>query len=373
MNVPLVDLQAQYRSIAPEVEVAMSTVLRQGHFILGEELHRFESEFANYCDTTTAIGVDCGTSALKLALLAFDIGPGDEVITSAHTFIATVFAISYTGAHPVLVDIDPHTYTMDVSQLERSITAQTKAIIPVHIYGHPADMDPILEIATRHGLVVIEDACQAHGARYKGQRVGSLGHAAAFSFYPAKNLGAYGDGGIVVTDDQNVAKRLRVLRDYGQRSKYHHVQIGFNHRLDTLQAAVLRIKLRHLDAWNAARRQLASLYDGLLHSLPLVTPTQAAYAESVYHLYVIQSDDRDAICSFLNDHGVATGMHYPIPIHLQPAYESLGYQSGAFPVAERAAQRVLSLPIYAELPKATVRRIATLIEECASPPARSHQ
>lgn len=363
MNVPLVDLHAQYRGIAHEVEEAIAHVLNQGDFILGEELHRFEDDFARYCDSAAAIGVDSGTSALKLALLAFDIGPGDEVITPTHTFIATALAISYTGAKPVFVDIDPHTYTMDVTRIERAITPQTRAIVPVHLYGQPADMDPIMDIARGHGLAVIEDACQAHGARYKGQRVGSLGDAAAFSFYPAKNLGAYGDGGMVVTNDAEVAGQIRILRDYGQTTKYHHALLGFNHRLDTLQAAVLRVKLRRLDDWNAARRRLAARYDDLLRSLPVTSPAQAPYGESVYHLYVVQAQDRDGLRRFLGEHGVATGMHYPIPVHLQPAYRGLDHRPGDFPVTEHLAGRILSLPIYPELSERAISHVAALVRE----------
>jgi dTDP-4-amino-4,6-dideoxygalactose transaminase len=305
--VPFVDLAAQYAAIAEEIDAAISRVLRGTDFILGQEVGLFEEEFAAVCEVRYAVGVDSGTSALELALRAYGIGLGDEVITAANTFIATAFAISDAGATPVLVDVDPQMYTIDVSLLEGAITDRTRAIIPVHLCGHPADMDPILEIAQRHGLIVIEDACQAHSAKYKGKRIGSLGHAAAFSFYPAKNLGAYGDGGMVVTNDERIAESLRMLRNYGQREKYHHVLRGYNHRLDTLQAAVLRAKLKHLDAWNAARRQHAQLYNELLACSPVVTPTEADYAESVYHLYVIRVQDRDGLRAYLHDQGIAPG------------------------------------------------------------------
>lgn len=361
MKVPFVDLEAQYQSLAAEVQQAIFAVLERGDFILGKELSLFEEEFAAYCEAKYAVGVDSGTSALELALRAFDIGPGDEVITAANTFIATAFAISYTGATPVLVDVDPRRYTIDVALLEGAITDRTRAIIPVHLYGHPADMDPIMEIAGKYRLVVIEDACQAHGARYKGKRVGSLGHAAAFSFYPAKNLGAYGDGGMVVTNDTGVAESLRMLRNYGQREKYHHILRGYNHRLDTLQAAVLRVKLKHLDAWNAARRQHAQQYGELLAPSSVVPPAEAGYAESVYHLYVIRVEDRDGLRAYLQDRGVATGIHYPIPIHLQPSYRALGYKKGRFPVTERYAEQVLSLPMYAELTPASIEYVAKAI------------
>lgn len=361
MNVPFVDLRAQYQSLAAEVQQAISVVLERGDFVLGREVSLFEEEFAAYCEAEYAVGVDSGTSALELALRAFDIGPGDEVITAANTFIATAFAVSYTGATPVLVDVDPQTYTIDVSLLESAITDRTRAIIPIHLYGHPAEMDPIMEMARRYRLVVIEDACQAHGAKYKGKRVGSLGHAAAFSFYPAKNLGAYGDGGMVVTNDERVAGSLRVLRNYGQREKYHHMVQGYNHRLDTLQAAVLWVKLKHLDAWNAARRQHAKQYRELLACSPVVLPAEASYAEAVYHLYVIRVQDRDGLRVYLQERGVATGIHYPIPIHLQPSYRALGYKKGSFPVTERYAEQILSLPMCAELTPASIEYVAQAI------------
>jgi dTDP-4-amino-4,6-dideoxygalactose transaminase len=361
LQVPFVDLQAQYAAIPDEVDAAISKVLHRTDFILGREVDLFEEEFAAFCGTKYAVGVDSGTSALELALRAYGVGPGDEVITAANTFIATALAISYTGAGLVLVDCDPQTYTLDVSRLEGAITPRTKVIMPVHLYGHPADMDPILEIAQQHGLAVIEDACQAHGARYKGRRVGSLGHAAAFSFYPAKNLGAYGDGGMVVTDDERVAESLRLLRNYGQREKYHHVLQGYNHRLDTLQAAVLRVKLQHLEDWNVARRQGARLYAELLAGSPLVLPTEADYAESVYHLYVVRVRDREGLRAWLNDQGIATGIHYPVPIHLQPAYRGLGCQKGSLPITEEYAEQILSLPMYAELTSDLIEYVAQAI------------
>ena len=362
-QIPFVDLSAQYRAIEAEVNRAIGHVLHRTDFILGQSVEGFEQEFAAFCQTAHAVGVDSGTSALELALRAYGIGPGDEVITAANTFIATALAISYAEATPVLVDIDPHTYTIDVNALEEAITSRTKAIIPVHLYGQPADMDPILDIARQHGLVVIEDACQAHGACYKERRAGSLGHAAAFSFYPAKNLGGYGDGGMVVTDDEQVATAIRMLRNYGQRKKYHHILRGYNRRLDTLQAAVLQVKLPYLDAWNAARRQHASLYHQLLADSDLVLPTEAGYTESVWHLYVIRSTDRDALQAHLATHGIATGIHYPVPIHLQPAYEDLGYQEGAFPITEQYAHEILSLPMYPELTSGAITRVAELMKE----------
>lgn len=365
-QVSFVDLAAQYTAIAEEINAATAKVLRGTDFILGREVSLFEAEFAAYCENQFAVGVDSGTSALELALRAFGIGPGDEVITAANTFIATAFAISYTAATPVLVDADPQTYTIDVTRLERAISHRTKAIIPVHLYGHPTDMDRVLEIAERHGLIVIEDACQAHGAKYKGRRVGSLGHAAAFSFYPAKNLGAYGDGGMVVTNDKRVAESIRMLRDYGQREKYHHVLQGYNHRLDTLQAAVLRVKLRHLEAWNSARRRHAKLYTRLLGDHGVVTPREADYAESVWHLYVIQVPDQKALKAWLADRGITTGIHYPIPVHLQGAYEKLGYKNGDFPIAERYARQVLSLPMFSELTPDAIEYVAETVNDFVS-------
>lgn len=365
MSVPFVDLKAQYESLASEVERAIAAVLIRGDFVLGKEVAQFEEEFAAYCEAAYAVGVDSGTSALKLALRAFDIGAGDEVITAANTFIATALAISYTGARPVLVDVDPHTDTIDLSLLNGAITRKTRAIIPVHLYGHPADMDPILNIAREHELVVIEDACQAHGARYNGKRVGSLGHAAAFSFYPAKNLGAYGDGGMVVTGDERVAQSVRLLRDYGQSEKYHHLLLGYNHRLDTLQAAVLSVKLKHLDGWNDARHRHAELYSRFLAHGPAVLPTEAEYGKSVFHLYVIRIQDRDRLRAFLHSNGIATGMHYPIPIHMQPAYRHLGYEKGSFPVTEEHAEQLLSLPMYAELTPDSIEYVAEAIKDFA--------
>jgi len=371
-QVPFVDLAAQYRAIEGEISEAVSKVLREGDFILGREVSLFEEEFAAFCEAKWAVGVDSGTSALELALRAYEIGPGDEVITAANTFIASALAISHAGATPVLVDVDADTYTIDVAAIEKAITPRTKAIIPIHLYGHPADMDPILQLAQRHGLVVIEDACQAHGARYKGRRTGSLGHAAAFSFYPGKNLGAYGDGGAVVTSDAAVAKRLAMLRNYGQKEKYQHMFRGFNRRLDTLQAAVLRTKLKRLDEWNEARRQHAKSYSRLLAQSGFVVPRASAVCESVWHLYVIRIDQRDALKEHLATRGISAGIHYPIPIHLQPAYRDLGHQPGDFPVTEEYSRQILSLPMYAELTPDILRRVAETAGEFAvttRPPA----
>ena len=361
--VPFVDLAAQYATIGADVNGAISKVLSRADFILGQDVALFESEFAAFCETKYAVGVDSGTSALEMALMAYGIGRGDEVITTANTFIATTLAISYIGATPVLVDIDPQTYMMDPALLENAITSHTKAIMPVHLYGHPVDMDPVLEIAERHNLVVIEDASQAHGARYKGRRVGSLGHAAAFSLYPGKNLGAYGDAGIVVTNDAKTVETLRLLRNYGSVKKYHHMLRGYNRRLDTLQAAILRVKLERIDAWNAARRQHAQQYNQLLKYSPLALPLVADFAEPVYHLYVVRTQDRDALQAHLQERGVSTVIHYPIPIHLQPAYRDLGYARGDFPITEGYAEQILSLPMYPELTPDAIEYVTGTIED----------
>src|SRR6184192_3207281 len=367
-QVPFVDLAAQYAAIAEEIDAAVSKTIREADFILGRAVRLFEEEFAAFSEARYAVGVDSGTSALELALRAYDIGPGDEVITAANSFIASALAISHAGATPVLVDVDPFTHTIDVTGIERAITSRTKAIIPVHLYGHPAHMDPIRQIAEQQGLIVIEDACQAHGARYKGRRAGSLGHAAAFSFYPGKNLGAYGDGGMVVTNDADIAKRLEMLRNYGQKEKYHHLSQGFNRRLDTLQAAVLRVKLKYLEKWNAARRWQAELYHRLLAGTELVLPSEAAGAQSVWHLYVIRTEHRDALKEHHLSRGIAAGIHYPIPIHLQPAYQDLGYKRGDFPVTEAHADRILSLPMYAELSDRQIEFISQTVCEFQSAP-----
>ena len=365
-QVPFLDLGAQYRTIEGEIGEATSRVIQQSDFILGREVGLFEEEFAAFCEAKYAIGVDSGTSALELALRAYDIGPGDEVITAANSFIASALAISHAGARPILVDVDPSTYTVDVSAIEKAITPRTKAVIPVHLYGHPAHMNPIRELADKHGLVIIEDACQAHGTRYKGRRTGSLGHAAAFSFYPGKNLGAYGDGGIVVTNDRGIARRLEMLRNYGQKEKYQHLFRGYNRRLDTLQAAVLRVKLRYLEKWNAARRWNAVLYHKFLDGCGLLLPGEAPGAESVWHLYVIRAEQRDALKEHLISRGISASIHYPIPIHVQPAYLDLGYKKGDFPVTESCAHQVLSLPMYAEISQDQIEYVAKTIRNFLS-------
>ena len=356
-NVPFVDLGIQYQAIAAEINHAISKVIQEADFILGREVRLFEEEFAAFCDVPYAVGVDSGTSALELALRAFDIGSGDEVITAANSFIASALGVSHAGAKPVLVDVDPYTYTLDVTAIERAITRRTKAILPVHLYGHPAHMDPIQQLADKHGVMVIEYACQAHGARYKGKRVGSLSHAAAFSFYPGKNLGAYGDGGMVVTNDKKVANRLEMLRNYGQKEKYKHLFRGYNRRLDTMQAAILRVKLRYLEKWNAARRWNASLYQKHLEGSGVVVPGEAGGAESVWHLYVIRTEQRDQLKDHLVSKGINASIHYPVPIHLLEAHADLNYKVGDFPWSESVAHEVISLPMYPEM---TVQQIETV-------------
>ena len=364
--IPFVDLKAQYRSIKGEVDAAIQGVLASCEFTLGSEVVAFEKEFAAYCGAAFGMGVNTGTSALHLALLAAGVGPGDEVITVPFTFIATASAIDYTGAVPVFVDIDPRTFTMDVSAIEAAITPRTKAILPVHLYGQPADMDPILEIARRRGLVVVEDACQAHGAEYKGRRVGSLGDLGCFSFYPGKNLGACGEGGMVVTDNPVYARTVRMLRDWGAEKKYHHVLKGFNFRLEGLQGAVLRVKLRHLEGWTEARRAAAARYNALFAGSTVATPAASTGNRHVYHLYAIRTGQRQALQEGLAARGIQTGIHYPTPVHLLPAFAELGHRAGDFPHAERAANEVLSLPMFPELTPAQAAEVAHAVIELSA-------
>jgi dTDP-4-amino-4,6-dideoxygalactose transaminase len=363
MSIPLVDLKAQYQSIKGDIEPVVLDIMQRAAFVLGKEVKDLEEAFARYCQAPYAVGVDSGYSALELILRAYDIGPGDEVITTPNTFIATALAISMCGAKPVFVDADPKTFNLDPTKLEDAITPSTRAILPVHLYGQPADMDPINEIASKHGLLVIEDACQAHGARYKDRATGSLGHAAAFSFYPGKNLGAYGDGGMVVTSDAEVAEKIRVFRHVGQSGKNVHSVKGFNHRLDNLQAAILLKKLPYLDGWNESRRRAAAHYHSLLKDLPIQVPEVMDSVKHVFHLYVIRTNRRDELDRYLNERGIDTGIHYPTPIHLQPAYKDLGYQPGDFPVAEAMANEILSLPMYPELSDEQIRQIVETIRE----------
>ena len=357
-KIQFVDLVAQYKQIKPEIDVAMARICGRGDFILGEDVKLFEQEFAAFCKAAHCLTVANGTEALQLALLACGVGPGDEVITCTHTFIATVVAIHQTGAKPVLVDCDPQFYNIDTAAVERAITPRTKAIIPVHLYGQPADMDPILEVARKHKLYVIEDACQAHGAEYKGRRCGTMGDIAAFSFYPGKNLGAYGDGGAVTTMRADLAERVFLLRNYGQKVKYEHTIKGFNSRLDTIQAVVLRVKLPRLEKWNEARRQAAAKYDRLLAGTSVVTPKVAPYAKPVYHLYVVQVPDRKKQQATFDAANVSHWIHYPIPVHLQPAFADLGYKQGSFPVTEALAPRIISLPMFPEINDSQIERVA---------------
>jgi dTDP-4-amino-4,6-dideoxygalactose transaminase len=353
MQVPFVDLRAQHQPLDQAIEQAFRTVLTRGDFIMGGAVERFETEYASYIGARHAIGVGTGLAAIELALRAFDVGPGDEVITAANTFIATVLAIMAVGAKPVFVDMDAATYGIDAGAISAAVTSRTKAIVPVHLYGQPVDLDGVMAVARRHNLIVIEDAAQAHGARYQGRRAGSIGHAAAFSFYPSKNLGALGDGGIITTSDDEAARKLRLLHNYGQRVKYYHAIAGTNSRLDTLQAAVLSIKLPHLDGWNAARRAHAAAYGERLGA-GVKTPIAAAGVEHIYHLYVIETPERDALEQRLRARQIYTGIHYPVPAHLQEACASLGYRAGDFPITEAAAPRILSLPMFAELTEAQI-------------------
>lgn len=362
-TVPFVDLKAQYRCIKAEVESAISNVLESTQFVLGKEVEAFEREFADYCGVAHAVAVNSGTSALHLALLAAGIGPGDEVITVSMTFVATVAAVLYTGARPVLVDVDPVSYTLDPELIESAITSRTKAILPVHLYGQMADMDPILDIARRYNLIVVEDAAQAHGAEYKGRRAGSLGDLGCFSFYPGKNLGAYGEGGLVTTNNPEHARKIRMLRDWGAERKYEHVLKGYNYRMDGIQGAVLRVKLRYLEQWTEARRAHARRYNELLKETGVILPEEVSGRRHVYHIYGIQVEDRAAIQSALQAKGISTGIHYPTPVHLLPAYADLGYKAGELPVTEQIAKRELSLPMFAELSEEQIEYVAGAIQE----------
>lgn len=361
--IPFVDLKTQYHSIQAEIQSAISRVLDTSQFILGTEVADFEHAFAQFCGAKYAIGVNSGTSALYLALLALGVGPGDEVITVAQTFIATAEAISWTGARPVFVDIDEKTYTMDPEKFKKATTKKTKAVIPVHLYGHPADMDPILEVANKKNLFVIEDAAQAHGALYKGRRVGSLGRLACFSFYPGKNLGAYGEGGGITTNDSKLAILIQKLRNHGRLEKGLHECLGLNARLEGIQGAILKVKLPYLEQWNRLRRQHAELYSKLLNHPNLVLPYEAGYAKSAYHLYVIRSRKRDRLVAYLNEQGILAQVHYAIPVHLNPPYRKLGYSRGSLPVTEAVCHEILSLPLYPELTEEQIKFISETVLE----------
>ena len=361
--IPFLDLAAQYRELKSEMDAAVARVFASSQFILGKETAAFEEEFAAYCDVGYAIGVNSGTSALHLALLAAGIGPGDEVITVPFTFFATVAAIGYVGATTVFVDIDPETFNIDVRKIEAAITARTRAILLVHLYGQPAQMDAILEIARRHKLIVIEDAAQAHGAEYKGRRVGSLGDLACFSFYPTKNLGAAGEGGLVTTSNPEYARTLSLLRNWGEEHRYYAVLKGYNYRMPALQAAILRAKLPHLDRWTKIRCELAAEYDRLLQDAGILRPVSLPDVRHVYCLYTIRDQERDALQRELELAGIATAVHYPHPIHLMPAYSDARYKAGDFPVAENCARTVLSLPLHAHMTREQVERVAEQVSK----------
>jgi len=362
-GVPFLDLKQEYQSIKDEVNVSLQQVMDSCRFVLGESVNSFEKEFASFCGTKYAVGVANGTDALRLVLLACGIEKGDEVITVPNTFIATTEAISQTGAKIVFVDINSSTYNIDVSRIEGAINEKTKAIVPVHLFGEPADMNPIMKIAREYNLKVIEDACQAHGAEYKGKKAGSIGDAGCFSFYPSKNLGAFGDGGMVVSNGNEIAQKIKMLRDHGQIKKYEHLVEGYNSRLDEMQAAILRVKLKRLDEWNELRRKNASIYNDLLEDVDeVVMPLEAEYAKHVYHLYVIRTHRRDELQDWLKSKGIGTGLHYPIPLHLQRVYEYLGYKEGDFPVAEECAKQILSLPMFPELTQEEIEKVVTEIK-----------
>ena len=363
IKVPYLDLKAQYRSIKPEIDEAVARVLDSCQFVLGPEVAEFEKDFASYCGTSECIALNSGTSALHLALLAAGVGPGDEVITVPFTFVASVATILYAGAKPVLVDIEPRTFNMNPDALQAAISPRTKAIVPVHLYGHPADMDPILEVARKHNLVVIEDAAQAHGATYKGRSAGSVGDIACFSFYPTKNLGAYGEGGAVTTSNPEYARTIRMLRDWGQDRKYHHLLHGYNYRMEGFQGAILRVKLRHLERWIERRRAIVKTYNEQLAGLDVVRPAEMPWARHVYHLYTLRSDNRDALQADLLNEGIQTGVHYTTPAHLQPAYAHLGYGPNSFPESKKAAREVLSLPLYPELTESQVQTVLDALTE----------
>ena len=359
--VAYLDLAAQMRPIRGEVDAAIARTLENCSFCLGPDVAEFEKDFARFCGAQHAIGFNSGTSALHVAMILLNVGPDDEVITTPFTFVATSWAISYVGAKPVYVDIDDATFNLDPAQVERAITPRTRAIMPVHLYGHPCDLDPLLEICRRRNLNLVEDAAQAHGACYRGKVVGTFGTISGFSFYPGKNIGAYGEAGALVTNDSALALRARSLREHGSTVRYHHDEIGFNYRMEGIQGAVLGVKLKHLAKWTSERRRIAHRYHELLADTPLQLPREADYAQSAYHLYVVRHLRRDGLKQHLEDNTIGCGLHYPVPLHLQKCYASLGYQVGDFPIAEKAARECLSLPIYPELTDAQVETVAAVI------------
>jgi dTDP-4-amino-4,6-dideoxygalactose transaminase len=364
LKVPFLDLHGQYKAISDEIAHAIGQVLDDSAFISGPYVEKFEKQFADFCGCDYAIGTSNGTSALWMTLMALGIGPGDEVISVPNTFIATAEAISFSGARPVFVDVDERNFTMDPALLEKAITPKTKAIIPVHLFGQPADMNPIMNIAGRYGLFVIEDACQAHGAAYRGRPVGTIGDAGCFSFYPGKNLGAYGEAGAVVTGSPELSEKIRTLRDHGQTRKYHHAMIGWNGRMDGIQGAVLSVKLKYLASWNEARISNAAVYDSLLKGVDeIILPRQMDYARHVYHIYAIRVKNRDALIGRLAEAGISCLIHYPLPVHLQDAYRHLGLVKDSFPVAEKCAEEFVSLPMYPELTREQIDYVADALRE----------
>ncbi len=363
MKIPLVDLKSQYLSIKDEIDGAIKEVIENSSFILGKELEKFENDFASFCNVKFAIGTSSGTTALHLALFTLGLGKNDEVITVPNTFIATSEAISHCSANVKFVDVNERSYTIDVQKIENAINKRTKAIIPVHLYGQSADMDPILEISKRYNLKVIEDAAQAHNGEYKNRRVGSLGDIACFSFFPSKNLGAYGDAGMIVTNDGEIAEKVRLLRNHGRKEKDLHIVEGYNYRMDTLQAVILSVKLKYLDDWTDKRRNNAQLYNELLSNSDVIIPEEMSYARHVYHIYAIRTKRRKELIEKLKKNDISTGIHYPIPLHLQPAYKYLGYKRGDFPITEKISEEILSLPIYPELTDEQITFISELIKK----------
>lgn len=362
-SVPYFDLPAQIRSIRSELDAAIARAMDNCSFCLGPDVAQFEKEFAKYLGVEHCLGFNSGTSALHVAMILAGVGPGDEVITTPYTFIATSWAISYVGAKPVYVDIDEATFNLDPKLVERAITPRTKAILPVHLYGHPCELDALLEIARKHKLPLVEDACQAHGAKYKGKIVGTFGQSACFSFYPAKNLGALGEGGALVTNDAKIAARAKSLREHGSTVRYHHDEVGFNYRMEGFQGAVLGVKQKYLAKWTERRRAIAKIYGDLLDETPLQLPREAAGCESAWHLYTVRHTRRDELKKFLEDRGIGSAIHYPLPLHLQKAYAQLGYKPGDLPVAEKASREVLSLPMYPELTDKQVQRVTDVVKE----------
>jgi dTDP-4-amino-4,6-dideoxygalactose transaminase len=361
--IPYLDLPAQLRALRKEIDAVIAKTIDNCSFCLGPDVVQFERDFAAYCEAQHAIGYNSGTSALHIAMLLLNVGPGDEVITTPTTFVATSWAISYVSAKPVYVDIDDATFTIDPKKIEKAITPRTKAVMPVHLYGHPCDLEPILAICRKHNLPLVEDAAQAHGAKYRGKKVGTFGAMSGFSFYPGKNLGACGEAGALVTNDAAFAARARSLREHGSTVRYYHDEVGFNYRMEGIQGAVLGVKLKHLDTWTKERRRVAHRYHELLAGTPLQLPLEADYAESVYHLYVVRHPRRDELKKHLEANQIGCALHYPVPLHLQKCYQSLGYKEGDFPIAEKAARECLSLPIYPELTDDQVQRVAASIRD----------